>query len=204
MTPRGITGPVFRLVVEAWPPGSRDPATGYPVLGWEPEGWNGDKWSDPEEGFTWPRHDRRYLSSSGAHGRAKLLRSYGATVRVEESADLVWPEECEACADYHLPGECPAAHPLSELFVPPTHDRWGVCICGAPLVPMAEWCDAGSQWQHVRCGCGRLYVDEDTFFAIYDPDDLAGTDPCPRCDRRLAGWVPLAAPTTPGGGLDAP
>lgn len=201
------TAPVYALDVVAWPPDSHDPATGYPTPGWAPEGWTPDAdryHPEEDDSFRWPQHNRRYLSRPAAEARCRLLRSYGAVVVVEESGPLVWPEGCDMCADRHAPGACPSAHPESHLLVPPTWERFGVCICGAPLVPMAEWCDAGSQWQHVRCRCGRLYVDEDTFFAIYDPDDLAGTDPCPRCDRRLAGWVPLAAPTTPGGGLDAP
>jgi hypothetical protein len=70
--------------------------------------------------------------------------------------------------------DLPPDHPAAHLFVTPTLDRWGVCICGGPLPPMAEWNDAGRDWQNVMCqSCGRQYVDEETHVAIYET--------CPEC-----------------------
>jgi hypothetical protein len=42
-------------------------------------------------GFRWPR-EHLYLSASGAHARAWLLRWFGATVDVEASDPVTWPE----------------------------------------------------------------------------------------------------------------
>lgn len=60
-------------------------------------------------------------------------------------------------------------HPLSERFTCPKWDESGQCICGAVLPPQREWIEAGHQWQRVECpSCGRGYVDEDDYIAIYD------------------------------------
>lgn len=84
------TRPVYRIVVHAWPEGSRD-QHGYPVWDWEPDGWQAGPYDDPQESsFRWPRHDRRFFSKGAAHKRAALMRSYGATVTVEGSAPIVW------------------------------------------------------------------------------------------------------------------
>lgn len=85
---------VYRLAVTL-PEGSTEP-------GWEPEGWyeiceqRGWVASDRETGaeydppFAWPRR-KLYLSKLSAETRAKLLRSYGATVEIEESEPVAWP-----------------------------------------------------------------------------------------------------------------
>lgn len=78
---------VYRLAVK-YPEGSLEP-------GWEPENWDGlpDDFSyaeDPNVHFRWPRV-KTYLSKTGAEARAKLLRSFGAAVTVQESEPVVWP-----------------------------------------------------------------------------------------------------------------
>lgn len=76
----------------------------YPEGSHEP-GWRPDLWSDPaylrsldkeqrrrlrRAEFRWPR-ERMFLSSSGAYGRAWLLRAYGADVEVLASDPVTWP-----------------------------------------------------------------------------------------------------------------
>ena len=76
----------------------------YPEGSHEP-GWRPACWSDPEylrtmdrklrrelerREFKWPR-ERLFLSSSGAYGRAGLLRWYGAEVEVFASEPVTWP-----------------------------------------------------------------------------------------------------------------
>jgi hypothetical protein len=76
----------------------------YPEGSHEP-GWRPECWSDPRflarigrkgrkqlaaRVFSWPR-ERRFLSSSGAYGRAGLLRWYGAEVTVRRSLPVEWP-----------------------------------------------------------------------------------------------------------------
>lgn len=85
---------VYRLVI-TYPEGSQ-------VLGWRPACW-----SDPEflrtlsrkarrelrgTVFCWPT-ERQFLSSSGAQGRASLLRWYGAGVEVYASDPVTWPDQ---------------------------------------------------------------------------------------------------------------
>ena len=72
-------------------------------------------------------------------------------------------------------------HPLAEQFDCPTWKEPGRCICGEPLPPMSKWTDAGSDWSNVECPkCGRGYVDEEDFIAIYDDGlDPQGRDEAP-------------------------
>jgi hypothetical protein len=83
---------VYRLVI-SYPPGSFAP-------GWVPACWPQflagvkDKAKRREvrrHGFHWPR-ERLYLSASGAWSRAGLLHWFGATVDVEASDPVTWPE----------------------------------------------------------------------------------------------------------------
>lgn len=67
-------------------------------------------------------------------------------------------------------------YPESEKFTSPKREEPGQCICGAVLPPESEWIDAGRDWSHVTClDCGRAYVDEGDYFAIYD-DGMGDTD----------------------------
>lgn len=60
-------------------------------------------------------------------------------------------------------------HPLADRFLCPSWDHPGSCICGASLPPMSGWKNPGSVWTSTTCPtCGRCYVDEETFIAIYD------------------------------------
>lgn len=81
---------VYRLTVEL-PEGSDDPT-------WRPPAgtWNDDPESQPredEEGdpipWRWP-HRRLFTSKNTAERQAKKLRSWGATVTVEQSNPVTW------------------------------------------------------------------------------------------------------------------
>lgn len=81
----------YRLVV-TYPEDSNE-------VDWVPEGWEAicekKGWSDHNHPmdipFAWPRR-RIYFSSSAANERAELLRLYGATVTVERSNAITWPQ----------------------------------------------------------------------------------------------------------------
>lgn len=92
---------VYELVI-IYPPGSRQP------------GWRPASWDDPatlaglsrkqrqelrNRAFRWP-HERRFLSSSGAYGRADLLRSYGADVEVYPSEPVTWDQREDRSAAF--------------------------------------------------------------------------------------------------------
>lgn len=65
-------------------------------------------------------------------------------------------------------------HPEAEKLVVPKWDAPGRCICGAELPPMSKWKNPGGQWSSIECGsCGRGFVDEEDYIAIYDD----GLDP---------------------------
>lgn len=60
-------------------------------------------------------------------------------------------------------------HPEADKLTVPSWDEPGQCICGHPLPPVQEWNDAHHQWSNITCAeCGRCYVEEDEFLAIYD------------------------------------
>lgn len=62
-------------------------------------------------------------------------------------------------------------------MTPPSWTEPGVCQCGAPLPPMAQWDDPGRDWSMVTCeACGWQYVDEDEYLACYPPDDEKDED----------------------------
>lgn len=66
------------------------------------------------------------------------------------------------------------AHPLADQFDCPSWTTPGSCICGTELPPRNRWTNAGMDWSNVECSkCGRGYVDEEDFIAIYDD----GLDP---------------------------
>ena len=85
---------IYRLAVEIpdhlrWP---HEPDN-WPEV-YERHGWDAtpdphpDAWSN---GFQWPRYDRRYHSKQAADKRAAFLRDLGATVVVERSLPVEWP-----------------------------------------------------------------------------------------------------------------
>lgn len=89
---------VYRLVV-VLPEGSD-------VAGWEPENWEDwcekhDHWiNEYETGasvtppFRWQTR-RNFLSKAAADRRAEWLREFGATVTVEKSNPVTWPNPPE-------------------------------------------------------------------------------------------------------------
>lgn len=83
-------------------------------------------------------------------------------------------DKCEAsdCAVAYEDEFGMSMHPKAKKFDPGDWDRGGRCICGDPLPPQREWARAGMDWSNILCSnCGRGYVDEEEFFAIYDPHD---------------------------------
>jgi hypothetical protein len=92
---------VYRLEVE-YPPGSDAP-------GWVPACWGemlasvrdrAERRALRRRGFRWPR-ERMYLSASGAWSRAALLTMFGATVFVDASDPVTWPEWQDTSANGH-------------------------------------------------------------------------------------------------------
>jgi len=85
--PVGSVEPVYR-------PGEDDHVQWVPVRGWAPPGWQPTAAYIREFGtaeFVWPSTLKIYRSHSGAKKRAKLLKSFGATVLIERSTTL-WLE----------------------------------------------------------------------------------------------------------------
>ena len=83
---------VYRLVI-TYPEGSHVP-------GWRPACWDDPRFlatlttrqrrECKRARFQWPR-ERLFLSSSGAYGRAAVLRWYGARVEILASDPVAWP-----------------------------------------------------------------------------------------------------------------
>jgi hypothetical protein len=93
---------LWRVRVTSYPEGAFTPEVegddGWhvPTPGWSPPGWS------PDEGyveilgtteFIWPVTNRSYGSRSTAKKRADLLQRYGATVVIERSERVMWPEQ---------------------------------------------------------------------------------------------------------------
>lgn len=126
-----MTARVYRLDI-VYPEGCRLP------------GWHPARWSDPQylatltreqrrevrrllrKPFKWPR-ERMFLSASGAHARAWQLRFYGATVEVEGSLPVTWPNPDadgarweEVAARWHpVLADYADAMPLAPVTTPP-------------------------------------------------------------------------------------
>ncbi|MEW2484098.1 hypothetical protein AB0876_31380 [Mycobacterium sp. NPDC049093] len=86
--PEGSTEPVYY-------PGEEEPDHWVPVPGWAPPGWKPEgnyiKLVGTDQ-FVWPSTRQVYRSRSTAKRRAELLESLGATVVIERSNKIVWPE----------------------------------------------------------------------------------------------------------------
>lgn len=81
--------------------------------------------------------------------------------------------------------DMPPEHPLAHLLDVGGWNRPGRCICGAPMPPQAQW-HANSEWIHFLCPtCGRQYVDEEQYVAIYDPEDQTWDPEDEACDLCL-------------------
>lgn len=72
------------------------PVSGWAPPGWRPEGRYVEMLGTSE--FVWPVTNKIYRSRSTAKRRADLLESYGATVVVERSSRITWPETGLAAA----------------------------------------------------------------------------------------------------------
>jgi hypothetical protein len=90
---------IYRLNVE-YPQMPCEGWTFTEDVGWIPKDWEdnpmawgkeADTNADEFYPFRWPAN-RNYLSRTGAEGRAKLFRKYGATVTVEASEPVAWGE----------------------------------------------------------------------------------------------------------------
>lgn len=91
---------LYRVRVVRYPDGAFEPVDPegeiwLPVPGWRPPGWrpvgNYIQIMGTDE-FVWPVTHHTYGSRSTAVKRAKLLESYGATVVVERSSRITWPD----------------------------------------------------------------------------------------------------------------
>lgn len=81
------------------------------------------------------------------------------------------PDKCDTAS---LEEDYGPSHPKARKFKPGTWDEPGRCICGAPLPPQRLWDRASTDWSNILCSkCGTGYVDEEEFFAIYDPERVA-------------------------------
>jgi hypothetical protein len=56
---------------------------------WEPPNWPQAKY------FTWPGRGKSYFCKSSAERLARQLEEYGATVVVEQSGRIMWPEDSD-------------------------------------------------------------------------------------------------------------
>lgn len=96
MSPRHL----YRVRVLSYPEGSHrqnehDPDYLEPVEGWAPPGWRPEGRYVELLGtneFVWPVTNKTYHSKTPAKKRADLLESYGATVSIERSAPVTWPD----------------------------------------------------------------------------------------------------------------
>lgn len=60
---------------------------------------------------------------------------------------------------------------IDKRWVCPTWDLPGLCICGTVAPAEKDWHDAGRDWAWWCCpNCGRGYVDEEDYTAIYEAD----------------------------------
>jgi hypothetical protein len=99
-----MTDHLYRVHITAYPEGSvepiydgesEEPDCWVPVPGWAPPGWKPEgnyvKMLGTTE-FVWLTTTKLYRSRSTASKRAQLLESVGATVVIERSSRIVWPE----------------------------------------------------------------------------------------------------------------
>jgi hypothetical protein len=54
--------------------------------------WTPPGWKSAQKRFYWPEDGKPYHRQSTAERLARLLQSYGATVVVERSSEIVWPD----------------------------------------------------------------------------------------------------------------
>lgn len=99
MSPRYL----YRVRVLSYPEGSHETVTcplsgdewSKPIEGWAPPGWRPEGRYVELLGtseFVWPVTNKTYHSRSTAKKRADLLKSYGASVVIERSNLIEWPE----------------------------------------------------------------------------------------------------------------
>lgn len=92
---------LYRARVITYPPGSHITRIAWgermecPVSEWSPPGWTpSDEYIDRfnTTKFFWPKDCVEYKSRTSAKRRAELLQSFGATVVIERSSEITWPE----------------------------------------------------------------------------------------------------------------
>ncbi|SKI83571.1 gp49 [Mycobacteroides abscessus subsp. massiliense] len=98
---------LYRVRVVSYPSGSHQQVVyggeihTEPVPGWRPPGWRPVgryvEMLNTDE-FVWPVTHHTYGSRSTAKKRADLLESYGATVVIERSSRITWPELIESAS----------------------------------------------------------------------------------------------------------
>lgn len=65
-----------------------------PAAGWAPPGWTpSSRYRNTLGGtdFSWPSTKTVYRSLGAARRRARLLESFGASVVIDRSAEIIWP-----------------------------------------------------------------------------------------------------------------
>lgn len=92
---------LYRVVITKYPEGSwaHDVIDGVDHS-WIDEDWVPDGWVPDEEWiarhgqrFFWPSTKFEYKSKSSARSRARLIESYGAETRVDQSSLITWPAD---------------------------------------------------------------------------------------------------------------
>ncbi len=66
-----------------------------PVAGWSPRGWTpSPRYRNTIGGdrFSWPDTSKVFRTRAAAVRRARLIESFGASVIIERSREIVWPE----------------------------------------------------------------------------------------------------------------
>ncbi|BBY78892.1 hypothetical protein H7I53_18230 [Mycolicibacterium pulveris] len=97
---------LYRVRVVRYPDGAFEPVGPFdpehpedaiwePVPGWRPPGWrptgNYTQIMGTDE-FVWPVTNKVYASRATAKKRADLIESFGASVVVERSSRITWPD----------------------------------------------------------------------------------------------------------------
>lgn len=96
---------LYRVRITAYPEGAcvltqpfgpqSDKWYWIPVSGWAPPGWTPStryRNSLGGEAFRWPSTKTCYRTVAAARRRARLLESFGASVVIDRSNALVWPD----------------------------------------------------------------------------------------------------------------
>lgn len=115
-----MTDYLYRVRIIAYPEGARvlgqfflpEDQKWYwmPLVGWAPPGWtSSSRYRNTLGGkdFSWPSTNTVYRSLGAARRRARLLESFGASVVIDRSAEIIWPSSAQIKA---RPGDLIEVH----------------------------------------------------------------------------------------------